>query len=54
MMTKMSQSITAEPRLLSKPPMVHGIVNQKIQNIPDDQAARRSASNLDIPNEPEK
>jgi hypothetical protein len=46
--------MTSQPRLLSKLPTVRGIVNQKIQNVSDDQAACRSASNLDVPKEREK
>jgi len=48
------ESMAAQPRLLSKLPTVRGIVNQKIRNVSDDQAACRSASNLDVPKEREK
>jgi hypothetical protein len=41
-------------RLLSKLPTLRGIVNQKIRDLSDDQAACRSASNLDVPKEREK
>jgi len=44
----------AGPRLLSKLPTLRGIVNQKIRDLSDDQAACRSASNLDVPKEREK
>src|ERR1700758_4158705 len=54
MMTKMSEPMAAQPRLLIKLPMVHGIVHQKIRHVSDDQPACRSASNLDIPKEREK
>jgi hypothetical protein len=44
----------AGPRLLSKLPALRGIVNQKIRNLSDDQAACRSAGHLDVPKEREK
>lgn len=54
MMMKMSEPMAAHPRLLIKSPTVNGIVNQKIRHIPDNQAACRSASNLEVPKEREK
>jgi hypothetical protein len=53
MMTKMSEPEAAQPRPLAKLPTVHGIVNQEIRHISDNQAARGSAGNLDIPKERE-
>ena len=54
MMTKMSEPMAAEPRLLIKLPTVHGIVHQKIRHVSDNQATCRPAGNLDIPTEREK
>ena len=54
MMTKMPEPVVAHPRPFAKLPTVHGIVNQKIRYVPDNQAACGSAGNLDIPKEREK
>jgi hypothetical protein len=54
MMTKIAEPVAAHPRPLAKFPTVHGIVNQKIRYISDNQAACGSAGNLDIPKEREK
>jgi hypothetical protein len=44
----------AGPRLLGKLPTLRGIVNQKMRDLSDDQAACRSASHLDVPKGREK
>jgi hypothetical protein len=54
MVTKMPQSVAAQPGFIGQLPTVHGIVNQQIRNVPDDQAACRSAGNLDVPKAREK
>ena len=54
MMTKMTEPMATHPRLLIKLPSVDGIVYQEVRNISDNQAACRSASNLDVPREREK
>jgi hypothetical protein len=54
MLTKMSESMAGQLRLLSKLPTLRGIVNQKIRDVSDDQAACRLASNLDVPKERDK
>lgn len=53
-MTKVAEPEIAHPRLLIKLPTVHGIVDQEIRHISDNQAARRSSGNLDAPKEGEK
>ena len=54
MLTKMSEFMAGQSRLLSKLPTVRGVVNQKIRDLSDDQTACRSASHLDAPREREK
>ena len=54
MMTKMPKPVAAQPRLLIKLPTMHGIVNQEIRNVSDNQAACRPAGNLDVAKEREK
>src|SRR3979490_306463 len=54
MMTQMSEPEAAHPRPLAKLPTVHGIVNQELRYISDNQAACCSAGNLDIPKQREK
>src|SRR5579871_5407431 len=49
MMTKMPQSMAAQPGFLRKLPAMHGIVNQEVPDISGDQAARRSQRNLEVP-----
>jgi hypothetical protein len=53
-MTKMPESVVAQPRPFSKLPTVHGIVNQKIRYVPDHQAAGGSEGNFDIPEQRKK
>jgi len=54
MMTKMSEPMAAQPRLLIKLPMMHGIVDHKIRNVSENHAARRSAGDLHVPKPREK
>ena len=49
MMTKMPEPVGAHPRPFAKLPTMHSVVNQKVRDIPDNQAARGSASNIDTP-----
>jgi hypothetical protein len=54
MMTKMPEPVAAHQRRFAKLPTVHGIVNQKIRYISDDQAACGSKGNLDVPKQCEE
>jgi hypothetical protein len=54
MMTEMPEPVAAHQRPFAKLPTVHGIVNQEVRYISDNQSACRSEGNLDVPKQCEE